>query len=264
MPSTPSTGSRSARCRSTAATEFREGFGPLLPGCDPVGFGDLDALARELERGDVAAFIVEPIQGKGVNLPAPDYLPARPAPVPRGRRAVRVRRGADGHRAHRALPGARALGPRARHGLRREGAVGRVRADRRGARLARGVRARCSTAWSAPCGTARRSAATISPRRPRWRRCGCSSARQLVARCRAHGRAAARADAAARRALRGRQGRARAGADVGDRIRAAGGRERAAAVGARRAPSAGAVLAARSPCRCSTSTGSSARSPATT
>jgi ornithine--oxo-acid transaminase len=56
--------------------EFREGFGPLLPGCDPVGFGALDELARELERGDVAAFIVEPIQGKGVNLPAPDYLPA--------------------------------------------------------------------------------------------------------------------------------------------------------------------------------------------
>jgi ornithine--oxo-acid transaminase len=55
--------------------EFREGFGPLLPGCDPVGFGDLDALARELERGDVAAFIVEPIQGKGVNVPAPEYLP---------------------------------------------------------------------------------------------------------------------------------------------------------------------------------------------
>jgi ornithine--oxo-acid transaminase len=56
--------------------EFREGFGPLLPGCDAVGFGDVDALARELARGDVAAFIVEPIQGKGVNLPAPDYLPA--------------------------------------------------------------------------------------------------------------------------------------------------------------------------------------------
>ncbi len=56
--------------------EFREGFGPLLPGCDAVGFGDLEALALELARGDVAAFIVEPIQGKGVNLPAPDYLPA--------------------------------------------------------------------------------------------------------------------------------------------------------------------------------------------
>ncbi len=55
--------------------EFREGFGPLLPGCDPVGFGDLGALERELARGDVAAFVVEPIQGKGVNVPAPDYLP---------------------------------------------------------------------------------------------------------------------------------------------------------------------------------------------
>jgi ornithine--oxo-acid transaminase len=53
---------------------FREGFGPLLPGCDPVPFGDPDALARELERGDVAAFVVEPIQGKGVNVPPPDYL----------------------------------------------------------------------------------------------------------------------------------------------------------------------------------------------
>ncbi len=56
--------------------EFREGFEPLLPGCDPVGFGDLEALERELSREDVAAFVVEPIQGKGVNLPAPDYLPA--------------------------------------------------------------------------------------------------------------------------------------------------------------------------------------------
>jgi ornithine--oxo-acid transaminase len=54
--------------------EFRGGFGPLLPGCDPVGFGDLDALERELQRGDVAAFVVEPVQGKGVNLPPPDYL----------------------------------------------------------------------------------------------------------------------------------------------------------------------------------------------
>ncbi len=55
--------------------EFRDGFGPLLDGCDPVGFGDIDALERELARGDVAAFVVEPVQGKGVNLPAADYLP---------------------------------------------------------------------------------------------------------------------------------------------------------------------------------------------
>jgi ornithine--oxo-acid transaminase len=56
--------------------EFRDGFGPLLDGCDPVPFGDLDALSRELGAGDVAAFVVEPIQGKGVNLPAPGYLGA--------------------------------------------------------------------------------------------------------------------------------------------------------------------------------------------
>jgi ornithine--oxo-acid transaminase len=56
--------------------EFRDGFGPLLPACDPVPFGDEQALARELERGNVAAFVVEPIQGKGVNLPPPGYLQA--------------------------------------------------------------------------------------------------------------------------------------------------------------------------------------------
>src|SRR5438876_7346362 len=34
--------------------EFRDGFGPLLAGCDPVPFGNLDALSRELAAGDVA------------------------------------------------------------------------------------------------------------------------------------------------------------------------------------------------------------------
>jgi len=56
--------------------EFRERFGPLLAACDPVPFGDADALERELARGDVAAFIVEPIQGKGVYLPPDGYLRA--------------------------------------------------------------------------------------------------------------------------------------------------------------------------------------------
>jgi ornithine--oxo-acid transaminase len=55
--------------------EFRDGFGPLLAGCEPVPFDDLEALERELSRGEVAAFIVEPLQGKGVNLPGADYLP---------------------------------------------------------------------------------------------------------------------------------------------------------------------------------------------
>ena len=54
--------------------EFRDGFGPLLPGCHPVPFGDIDALERELARGEVAAFVVEPVQGKGVNLPPDGYL----------------------------------------------------------------------------------------------------------------------------------------------------------------------------------------------
>src|ERR1700683_4429525 len=53
--------------------EFRAGFGPLLPGCDSVPFGDLQVLERELRRGDVAAFVVELIQGKGVYLAGDDY-----------------------------------------------------------------------------------------------------------------------------------------------------------------------------------------------
>lgn len=47
--------------------EFRSGFGPFLPDCTAVRLGDLDGLERELRRGDVAGFIFEPIQGKGVN-----------------------------------------------------------------------------------------------------------------------------------------------------------------------------------------------------
>jgi ornithine--oxo-acid transaminase len=54
--------------------EFRDGFGELLPGTTEIPFNDLPALERELTAGDVAAFVVEPIQGKGVNLPAADYL----------------------------------------------------------------------------------------------------------------------------------------------------------------------------------------------
>src|SRR3984893_6748492 len=42
--------------------EFRDGFGPLLSGCDPVPFGDLQALEHELAREDVAALVIEPVQ----------------------------------------------------------------------------------------------------------------------------------------------------------------------------------------------------------
>ncbi|BBL70726.1 aspartate aminotransferase family protein [Methylogaea oryzae] len=54
---------------------FKEGFGPLLPGCAAVPFNDLAALEKALAGKDVAAFFVEPIQGKGVNIPSDDYLP---------------------------------------------------------------------------------------------------------------------------------------------------------------------------------------------
>ena len=53
--------------------EFRQGFGPLLPSCDPVPFGDIDALSAQLRTGDVAALVVEPIQGKGVYLASEAY-----------------------------------------------------------------------------------------------------------------------------------------------------------------------------------------------
>ncbi|MFY9602261.1 MAG: aspartate aminotransferase family protein [Pseudolabrys sp.] len=53
---------------------FRSGFGPLLPGCIEVPFNDIVALERALASNTAAAFIVEPIQGKGVTVPADDYL----------------------------------------------------------------------------------------------------------------------------------------------------------------------------------------------
>src|SRR5579884_788872 len=54
--------------------EFTERFRPLLPGFAQVPFGDLEALEAELRREDVALFIVEPVQGKGIHLPPDGYL----------------------------------------------------------------------------------------------------------------------------------------------------------------------------------------------
>ncbi|HTW21671.1 MAG TPA: aspartate aminotransferase family protein [Mycobacteriales bacterium] len=55
------------------AEEFRRGFAPLLPDTK-VPFGDLEAIEREVRRGDVAALLVEPIQGKGVQVAPAGYL----------------------------------------------------------------------------------------------------------------------------------------------------------------------------------------------
>lgn len=53
--------------------EFTEGFRPLLPDLIQVPFGDIEALASALAGKDVAAFVVEPIQGKGVNEAPEEY-----------------------------------------------------------------------------------------------------------------------------------------------------------------------------------------------
>ena len=57
------------------AEEFRRGFGPLLPGAQ-IPLGDLAALEAELRKGDVAAMIVEPVQGHGVLMTPPGFLAA--------------------------------------------------------------------------------------------------------------------------------------------------------------------------------------------
>jgi ornithine--oxo-acid transaminase len=54
---------------------FRDRFAPFVGDCARIPFDDLDALERALAGREVAAFVVEPIQGKGVNLPSDDYLP---------------------------------------------------------------------------------------------------------------------------------------------------------------------------------------------
>jgi len=60
----------------TGRSKYQEEFAPLVPGCRAIPFGDAKALERELNRSDdVAAFIVEPIQGEGgIIVPPEGYL----------------------------------------------------------------------------------------------------------------------------------------------------------------------------------------------
>jgi len=52
-----------------------EGFGPYMPGYELIDYNDLDALAEALKDPNVAAFMVEPIQGEaGVVVPHEGYL----------------------------------------------------------------------------------------------------------------------------------------------------------------------------------------------
>ncbi|MEE9424408.1 MAG: aspartate aminotransferase family protein [Methylococcales bacterium] len=54
--------------------EFKQGFGELMPHTTMIDFNDLAALEVELKKGDVAAFIAEPIQGREVMPAKAGYL----------------------------------------------------------------------------------------------------------------------------------------------------------------------------------------------
>jgi acetylornithine/succinyldiaminopimelate/putrescine aminotransferase len=70
-------GSTYGAMAASGQREYRQGFGPLPAGFDTVPYGDADALDARLARdgADVAAFIVEPIQGRrGAHAPPAGYL----------------------------------------------------------------------------------------------------------------------------------------------------------------------------------------------
>jgi len=61
----------------SASKRMRRPFEPLLPDCTAVPFGDADALERVLRSGDIAAFLVEPVQIEGgLRFPPSGYLHA--------------------------------------------------------------------------------------------------------------------------------------------------------------------------------------------
>ncbi|HXX54174.1 MAG TPA: aspartate aminotransferase family protein, partial [Thermodesulfovibrionales bacterium] len=55
--------------------EFRADYEAILAGGTEIPFGNAARLEEELSRGDVAAFVVEPIIGHGVFIPPDDFLP---------------------------------------------------------------------------------------------------------------------------------------------------------------------------------------------
>ncbi|MEM6820389.1 MAG: aspartate aminotransferase family protein [Verrucomicrobiota bacterium] len=56
----------------TQNANFQDGFGELLPGVEHIEKYDLNQLEDKLKNEDVAAFIVELVQGKGVHFPKGD------------------------------------------------------------------------------------------------------------------------------------------------------------------------------------------------
>lgn len=64
-----------AAISSSTDPECKEGFGPYMPGFIIIPYNDIGALEKVLEDQDIAAFMVEPIQGEaGVVVPDVGYL----------------------------------------------------------------------------------------------------------------------------------------------------------------------------------------------
>lgn len=60
---------------ATGRKKYQNPFEPLVPGFEKVPYDDLEALEEKLKAKDVAAFIVEPIQGEGgIIVPKQGYL----------------------------------------------------------------------------------------------------------------------------------------------------------------------------------------------
>ncbi|MEO5963530.1 MAG: acetylornithine transaminase [Thermomonas sp.] len=59
-----------ATVTATAQPKYQEGYEPLPGGFRYVDFNDLDALAAAMATGDVAAVMLEPVQGEGGVMPA--------------------------------------------------------------------------------------------------------------------------------------------------------------------------------------------------
>lgn len=59
----------------TGRDKYQRPFVPLVPECYMVPYGDAEALEQALQKGNIAAFIVEPIQGEGgIIVPPSGYL----------------------------------------------------------------------------------------------------------------------------------------------------------------------------------------------